>query len=69
MPSDTKEQAILKPIIERMIDTPAKVQKMLEIEIGWEGAQLEGVVYLQRYKQADDGGNRKQLWRFFTLHS
>lgn len=65
VPSDSKEQAILKPITESFVDTPAKVQIMLQIDMGWEGAQLEGTVYLQRYKKADAAGNRKQLWEIF----
>ena len=65
IPSATKEKAILDPIVESLIDTPAKVQTLLEIDIGWEGAQLEGVVYLQRYKQNNDAANRAQLWELF----
>ncbi|MBD2198159.1 MULTISPECIES: peptidoglycan-binding domain-containing protein [Calothrix] len=65
VPSDTKETAILKPIVESFVDSPAKVQTMLDLDIGWEGAQLEGVVYLQRYKQATDEKNRAQLWELF----
>ena len=65
VPTDAKEKAILKPIVETFIDTPAKVQRMLELDIGWEGAQLEGVVYLQRYKKATDAENRKQMWELF----
>lgn len=57
--------AILKPIVESFVDTAAKVKTMLELDIGWEGAQLEGVVYLQRYKKSDDDANRKQLWELF----
>jgi len=64
-PEDTREKAILTPIVTSFVDTPAKIQAMLELDIGWEGAQLEGVVYLQRYKQSDDDKNRKQLWELF----
>lgn len=67
VPTDTKEKAILDPIIETFVDTPAKVQTMLQIEMGWEGAQLEGVVYLQRYKHSDDAKNREQLWNLFHV--
>lgn len=67
VPSDPKESAILKPIVEEFINTPAKVQKMLEIEMGWEGAQLEGTVYLQRYKKDNDDANRAQLWELFQV--
>ncbi len=65
VPTDAQEQAILKPIIESFVDTPAKVQTLLDLDIGWEGAQLEGVVYLQRYKQATKEANRSQLWDLF----
>jgi peptidoglycan hydrolase-like protein with peptidoglycan-binding domain len=65
VPSDAAEQAILTPIVESFVDTPEKVQIMLETDIGWEGAQLEGVVYLQRYKQSTDDANREQLWTLF----
>lgn len=65
VPTDTKEKAILTPIVETFIDTPAKVQRLLELDIGWEGAQLEGVVYLQRYKKDTDDKNREQMWELF----
>jgi hypothetical protein len=42
------------------------VQRMLELDVGWEGAQLEGTVYLQRYKQDTDEKNRQQLWALFN---
>jgi hypothetical protein len=64
-PNDAKEKAILTPIVASFVDTPAKVQTMLELDIGWEGAQLEGNVYLQRYKQAGADKNREQLWTLF----
>lgn len=64
-PDDTREKAILTPIVASFVDTPAKVQTLLELDIGWEGAQLEGVVYLQRYKKSDDDKNRQQLWELF----
>jgi hypothetical protein len=65
VPSDPKESAILKPIVESFVNTPAKVQRLLELDIGWEGAQLEGVVYLQRYKKDTDDANRQQMWDLF----
>jgi len=65
VPSRGPEQAILKPIIDSFVDTPAKVQIMLDLETGWEGAQLEGVVYLQRYKEDTDAKNRAQMWELF----
>ena len=79
VPSDTAEKAILTPIVASFVDTPAKVQRLLELDIGWEGAQLEGVVYLQRFKQQGAGAtaaerkrdadakNRKQLWELFHV--
>lgn len=65
VPSDKREKEILTPIVEEFVDTPAEVQKMLEIEMGWEGAELEGTVYLQRYKKDTDEANRAQLWELF----
>jgi hypothetical protein len=41
------------------------VRRLLELDIGWEGAQLEGVVYLQRYKHDTDEENRGQMWELF----
>jgi len=38
---------------------------MLDLDIGWEGAELEGVVYLQRFKEATADKNREQLWTLF----
>lgn len=64
-PEDSREKAILSPIVESFVDTPAKVQVMLELDIGWEGAQLDGIVYLQRYKQSSADKNRQQLWELF----
>jgi hypothetical protein len=64
-PSGAKELAILNPIIDSFVDTDAKVQIMLETDIGWEGAQLDGTVYLQRFKQDTDEKNRAQLWELF----
>ncbi len=65
VPTDAQEQVILTPIIASFVDTPAKVQTLLDLDIGWEGAQLEGTVYLQRYKQKTKEGNRTQLWELF----
>ena len=60
-----QERAILDPIVESFIDSPAEVEKILQIEMGWEGASLDGRAYVQRYKKADDDGNRAQLWDLF----
>ena len=44
---------------------------LLELDIGWEGAQLEGTVYLQLYKNTDPDlakakeANRAQMWGLF----
>lgn len=71
VPSAAKETAILTPIVESFVDTDAKVQTMLDTDIGWEGAQLEGVVYLQRFKSADKDkakakeADRVQMWELF----
>jgi hypothetical protein len=65
VPTDVAEKAKLTPIVETFVDTKPKVQTMLELDIGWEGAQLKGVVYLQRYKQDTAEKNRKQLWGLF----
>jgi peptidoglycan hydrolase-like protein with peptidoglycan-binding domain len=69
--SAPQESAILDPIKDELVDSDAKVQKLLEIDVGWEGAQLEGTVYLQRYKSADPDkdtakeANRVQMWELF----
>jgi len=77
VPSRAAEAAILKPIIDGFVSDgdPAieakKVQTMLELDIGWEGAQLDGKVYLQQYKStASDANmakeeNRVQMWGLF----
>jgi peptidoglycan hydrolase-like protein with peptidoglycan-binding domain len=65
VPSDVKERAILSPIIDSFVDSPGKVQSLLDLEIGWKGAQLQGVVYLQRYKHSKAADNRFQLWQLF----
>jgi hypothetical protein len=66
VPTDAAEKAILEPIVESFLDTPAKKSRMLELDIGWEGAQSEGVVYLQRYKQDTDEKNRARCGLFHT---
>jgi peptidoglycan hydrolase-like protein with peptidoglycan-binding domain len=66
-PSDAKEAVILAPIIASFINTDAKAQIMLDIETGWEGAQLLGTQYLQLYKDPDDEKNRLRLWELFHV--
>jgi peptidoglycan hydrolase-like protein with peptidoglycan-binding domain len=71
VPSAAQESAILTPIVDALVDTDPEVQKMLDIDTGWEGAQLEGTVYLQRYQQTDPDKdaakekNRVQMWELF----
>lgn len=71
VPSNATEKAILDPIVDSFVSDKTKVQTMLDLDIGWEGAQLEGVVYLQRYKSqnADKDKakeeNRVQMWDLF----
>jgi peptidoglycan hydrolase-like protein with peptidoglycan-binding domain len=69
--SNPTEKAILDPIVDSFVSDKTKVQTMLDLDIGWEGAQLGGVVYLQRYKSqnADKDKakeeNRVQMWDLF----
>jgi hypothetical protein len=71
VPSSPAEKAILDPIVDSFVSDKPKIQTMLDLDIGWEGAQLEGVVYLQRYKSqnADTNKakeeNRVQMWDLF----
>lgn len=71
VPSNPTEKGILDPVVDSFVSDKTKVQTMLDLDIGWEGAQLEGVVYLQRYKsQSPDKGkakedNRVQMWDLF----
>ena len=51
--------------METFVNDKTKVQRMLDLDIGWEGAQLGGIVYLQRYKQDTKDKNREQLWGLF----
>ncbi|MEO1448890.1 MAG: peptidoglycan-binding domain-containing protein, partial [Bacteroidota bacterium] len=67
VPTDKDEEAILTPIVESMVDTPEKVEKILQIETGWEGAQLRGTIYLQRYRQDTDEANRTQMYELFHI--
>jgi peptidoglycan hydrolase-like protein with peptidoglycan-binding domain len=69
--SGAQEKKILKPIVEGFINDEKKVQRMLDLDIGWEGAQLDGIVYLQRYKSQNTDKdkakeeNRVQMWELF----
>jgi len=71
VPSNTEEKAILDPIVDSFVSDKTKVKTMLELDVGWEGAQLEGVVYLQRYKSQNGDKdkakeeNRVQMWGLF----
>jgi peptidoglycan hydrolase-like protein with peptidoglycan-binding domain len=67
VPSGAQEKVKLKPVIDKLVATPADVQKLLELDIGWEGAQLEGQVFLQRYKETTDEKNRERLWKLFHV--
>ena len=71
VPSAAAETAILTPIVDAFVSDAAKVQTMLDLDIGWEGAQLDGKVFLQRYKSTDSDAakakeaNRVQMWELF----
>lgn len=71
VPSAATEKSLLTPIVETFVSDAAKVQTMLDLDIGWEGAQLEGKVYLQRFKSTDPNAgkakeaNRVQMWELF----
>lgn len=66
-PSDTEEALALEAVIESFIDDKAKVQIMLDIETGWEGAQLLGTQYLQLYKEPTVEANRLKMWELFHV--
>jgi hypothetical protein len=40
---------------------------LLEIDRNWEGAQLEGQVFLQRFKKTSDLKNRRMFWDTFQI--
>jgi len=71
VPSAAAETAILTPIVDGFVSDAAKVQTLLDLDIGWEGAQLNGTVILQRYKSTDSNAakakeaNRAQMWELF----
>jgi len=66
-PSETEESKALQPIINSFIDTKAKVQILLDIDTGWEGAQQDGTQYLQLYKDPNNEINRKRMWELFHV--
>lgn len=66
-PSDTEEAKALAPVIESFINTKAKVKTLNEIDTGWEGAQLDGIQYLQVFKDPSKEENRKRLWTLFHV--
>lgn len=71
VPSAPTEAGLLTPVIADLVSTKAQIQQLLDLDIGWEGAQLEGVVYLQRYKSQNKDAklakeeNRVQMWDLF----
>jgi peptidoglycan hydrolase-like protein with peptidoglycan-binding domain len=65
IPSRAEEKTLLAPVVASFVDTQDKIDKMLQIDIGWEGTQGGGTINLQRYKAADNAGNRKMMWELF----
>ncbi len=71
VPSAAAERADLTPVIDSFVDTPAKVQILSEIDIGWPGTQRGGQISLQRLRSqnadptAAQEENRVRLWRLF----
>jgi hypothetical protein len=71
VPSAATERRDLAPVITSFVDTPAKVQILNEIDIGWPGTQRGGQISLQRFRSqnADPAAareeNRVRLWRLF----
>jgi peptidoglycan hydrolase-like protein with peptidoglycan-binding domain len=71
VPSNPQETAILTPIVEKLVATPKQVQTLLDLDVGWEGASLNGKVYLQRYKSTNPDANkakeanRVRMWDLF----
>jgi peptidoglycan hydrolase-like protein with peptidoglycan-binding domain len=71
VPSNAQETAILTPIVDKLVSTPKQVQTLLDLDVGWEGASLNGKVYLQRYKSTDPNvdkakeANRVRMWDLF----
>jgi hypothetical protein len=56
-------------ILERVRDDFAASDEsnLLEIFRNWEGAQLEGQVFLQRFKKGSDLENRRMFWDTFQI--
>jgi peptidoglycan hydrolase-like protein with peptidoglycan-binding domain len=71
VPSNAKEKAILAPIIQSFIDTPDKIETLLNIDTGWGGMQQGGHVFLQRFnsqnpdKDKAKEENRVRMWGLF----
>lgn len=65
VPSRTEERALLAPVVASFVDSPEKIQRMLEIDIGWEGTQGGGTINLQLFKSKDQAENRKSMWTLF----
>lgn len=66
-PSDPEEAKALAPVITSFINTKDKVKRLNEIDTGWPGAQLNGVQYLQVFKDPTKEENRKRLWSLFHV--
>lgn len=66
-PHGTEEAKALAAVIESFIDDKSKVQILLDIETGWEGAQLQGTQYLQLYKEPSVEKNRLKMWELFHV--
>jgi peptidoglycan hydrolase-like protein with peptidoglycan-binding domain len=71
VPSAVAEKAILSPIVDSLVSTATEVQTLLDLDIGWKGAQLDGKVYLQRFKSTESDAakakeaNRAKMWDLF----
>ena len=63
--SDAEVAKLLAPVIDSFIDTDTKVKLLNEIDIGWPGAQANGVQYLQIFKDPKKEANRLRLWSIF----
>jgi hypothetical protein len=66
-PSEKKETKALKAVINSFVDSKAKIQTLLDIDTGWEGAQSGGMQYLQLYKDPDNETNRQRMWELFHV--
>jgi Putative peptidoglycan binding domain len=67
VPDNPAEGQILYPIVYELVDTKAKVQKVLDIQKGWDATAWNGVVNIQRFKADTDKGNREQMWKLFHI--